>query len=208
MLRFLLPKQEKFFLQFQEIANKLVTAAKEFNSLVNNLNHAEHHIHLIAEYEREADKIVQETFSQLHQTFITPFDRHDIHQLTSGLDDIIDLFNRTARRFSLYKITQSSPEICFLATKCITASELLAQSVNYLSSLKNADKILAACDNIRDIRSSAEQLLLKGSARLFDTETNLKKLMEIKEIHESLEEIFQSFQSTASIIKGIVLEYS
>ena len=94
MLKRLLPRQDSFFQLFQQAADKLQLASTEFSNMLSDLDHQQHYVDEIARHEEEADTIAHTNFQLLHKTFITPFDRHDIHQLTSTLDDIIDLINR------------------------------------------------------------------------------------------------------------------
>src|SRR5205085_11761929 len=102
MLKRLLPRQDTFFQLFENAADKLVLAATEFSKLLQNLDNHQHYVDAIAKHESEADRIAHHNFELLHKTFITPFDRHDMHQLTSTIDDILDLINRIAQRFPFY----------------------------------------------------------------------------------------------------------
>src|SRR5213596_2990417 len=109
MLKRFLPHEEGFFDLFQKTADILATTAIQFHSMLNDLPHQQQYVDAIAAYEDDADKLAHTTFELLHKTFITPFDRHDIHQLTSGLDDILDDINRCAQRFPIYQLI-SVPE--------------------------------------------------------------------------------------------------
>src|SRR6185369_3103046 len=99
MLKRLLPRQDGFFELFQRAADKLYLASIEFSNMLQNLHNHQYYVDLIAKHEAEADQIAYTNFELLHKSFITPFDRNDIHELTSTLDDIIDLINRIAQRF-------------------------------------------------------------------------------------------------------------
>src|SRR5690348_8701672 len=122
MLKRFLPRQEGFFRFFQKTADILVTAATQFHTMLHNLDNQQHYVDLIAGYEEEADQITHQTFSLLHTTFITPFDRYDIHKLTGGLDDILDLINRCAQRFPFYQLKQVPDEAIKLAELSMQAS--------------------------------------------------------------------------------------
>src|SRR5687768_7746318 len=111
MLKKFLPIQNKFFDLFQKTVDIFLLTATEFRILLVNLETCQQHVDTIASYEMEADGLVHLTFELLHKTFITPFDRHDIHQLTSKLDDCLDLVNRCAQRFPLYQLKKATPEM-------------------------------------------------------------------------------------------------
>ena len=115
MLKRLLPRQERFFQLFQEAAEKLHLAAIEFSMMVQHLDNQQYYVNQIAQHEQEADQIAHTNFELLHKTFITPFDRHDIHELTSKLDDVIDLINRIAQRFPFYQLNEVPEEIIQLS---------------------------------------------------------------------------------------------
>jgi uncharacterized protein len=99
MLSRFLPKQENFFILFQQASDQLSKAAEALHSLVNDLPAIAAHARRIADYERHADEVALHTYALLHKTFITPFDRNDINALTGKLDDILDSINHLAQRF-------------------------------------------------------------------------------------------------------------
>ena len=111
MLRRFLPQQEGFFDLFQKTADLLVKTATEFHTMLLDLDNQQQHVDAIAAYEEEADRVAHTTFELLHKTFITPFDRHFIHHLTSGMDDILDLINRCAQRFPFYNLKSLPDEM-------------------------------------------------------------------------------------------------
>src|ERR1700733_2702242 len=115
MLKRFLPQQDDFFRLFQKSADILVDSTTQFHTMLQNLSDHQHYVDIIAANEQKGDIIAHTTFQLLHKTFITPFDRHDIHHLTSGLDDILDLVNRCAQRFPFYHLTSIPDEMISLA---------------------------------------------------------------------------------------------
>src|SRR5580700_8910324 len=115
MLKRFLPKEDGFFQLFQKTADLLVNSTTQFHTMLHNLHQIQQYVDAIAACEDEGDNIAHNTFELLHKTFITPFDRHDIHQLTSGLDDILDLVNRCAQRFPFYELNKVPDEMINLA---------------------------------------------------------------------------------------------
>src|SRR5579862_5084596 len=138
MLKRLLPRQDSFFQLFQQAADKLVLASTEFSNMLQNLENQQHYVDEIARHEEEADVIAHTNFELLHKTFITPFDRHDIHELTSTLDDIIDLINRIAQRFPFYELKNVPEEMIKLSQLSTEATRHLKASIYCLHSLKNS----------------------------------------------------------------------
>lgn len=208
MLRRLLPKQANFFEFFQQAAEKLVLAASEFSNMLQDLGNQQHYVDLIAKHEEEADVIAHKNFELLHKTFITPFDRHDIHELTSNLDDIIDLINRIAQRFPFYQLKYVPQEAIALSKISLQTTSKLKNAIYCLHNLKNAQEIFRYCYEINDLESEAHQVVLAGEKRLFLEEDNFKEFFKIKEIYNHTKLVINRCQDVANILKGIILEYS
>ncbi len=208
MLKRLLPRQDTFFQLFQQAADKLELASLDFSNLLQHLDNQQHYVDLIAKHEQEADEIAHANFALLHKTFITPFDRHDIHQLTSCMDDILDLINRIAQRFPFYQLQSVPPEAIQLSKLSAEATNHIKQSIYCLHSLKNAPIIFKHCDEIDHVESQAHQVVLRGERKLFMDETDFKQFFKIKEIYAHTKLVINRCQDVANILKGIILEYS
>jgi len=208
MLKRLLPRQENFFMLFQRAADKLVLASTEFTHLLQNLHNQQHYVDAIAKHEEEADLIAHTNFELLHKTFITPFDRHDIHELTSTLDDIIDLINRIAQRFPFYQLASVPKEAIELSELSTEATNYLKKSIYCLHSLKNSTEIFNYCNEIDNVESKAHQVVLAGEKDLFFEENDFKQFFKMKEIYSHIKLVINRCQDVANILKGIILEYS
>lgn len=208
MLRRFLPRQESFFQLFQQAADKLVLASTEFSNMLRNLSNHQHYVNLIAKHEEEADQIAHTNFELLHKTFITPFDRHDIHELTSTLDDIIDLINRITQRFPFYDLKKVPEETIKLAELSVDTTHELKKAIYCLHSLKNSTQIFHHCNEIDALESKAHQVVLAGEERLFLEENDFKQFFKLKEIYGHTKMVINRCQDVANILRGIVLEYS
>ena len=208
MLKRLLPRQDNFFKLFEKAADKLELASTEFSNMLQHLDNQQHYVNLIARHEEEADQIAHANFELLHRTFITPFDRHDIHELTSQLDDIIDLINRIAQRFPFYQLKTIPVEAIQLSQFSIEATKHIKQSIYCLHSLKNAPAIFKHCNEIDHVEREAHKVVLAGEKKLFMDETDFKQFFKIKEIYAHTKLVINRCQDVANILKGIILEYS
>lgn len=208
MLKRLLPRQDNFFERFRLAADKLVITATEFSNMLQNLSNQQHYVDAIAKHEQEADDIAHATFELLHKTFITPFDRYDIHQLTSTLDDTIDLINRIAQRFPYYQFKTVPNELITLSKLSAEATEHLKKAIYSLHSLKNSETIFHHCNNIDNVESKAHVIVLAGEKKLFLEENNFKEFFKLKETYNHTKLVINRCQDIANILKGIVLEYS
>lgn len=208
MLKRFLPSQEGFFRLFQTTADIIVDSTTQFHTMLHNLHNQQQYVDAIAANEEKGDRIAHAAFELLHKTFITPFDRHDIHALTSGLDDILDLLNRCAQRFPFYELKAVPDELINLAEISMQSSTLLNQAVYRLHSLKKSDEIFKLCEQIGESVGKAHQMVLAGEKKLFATETDFKQFYKLKDVYEKTKSVINSCQDVANIIKGIILEYS
>lgn len=208
MLKRLLPTQENFFLLFQQAADKLHLAASEFSNMLQHLDNQQHYVDEIDKHEKEADLITHTNFELLHKSFITPFDRYDIHELTSTLDDIIDLINRIAQRFPFYQLKYVPEEMISLSILSVEATLYLKNSIYCLHSLNNAPEIFKYCNEIDRVETEAHQVVLAGEKKLFFDENDFKQFFKLKEIYNHTKLVINRCQDVGNILKGIILEYS
>lgn len=208
MLKKFLPRQENFFQLFENTADIVVVAATQFHRMLQDLNNHQSYVHAIAASEKEGDRIAHTTFELLHKTFITPFDRHDIHQLTSDLDDILDRINRIAQRFPFYHLEQVPSEAIQLAALNVQATTALKNAVYRLHTLKKSHDIFSFCEAIEEIESKAHHVVLAGEKQLFLEENDFKTFFKLKEIYAQTKLSINGCQDVANVIKGIILEYS
>lgn len=208
MLKRFLPQQGDFFRLFQKTADILVDSTTQFHTMLHNLDHHQEYVDIIAKNEEEADKIAHDAFMLLHKTFITPFDRNDIHGLTSHLDDILDLINRCAQRFPYYELKKVPDEMIELAEISMQASMFLKQAVYRLHSLKKSEEIFSFCEQIDKLESKAHKTVLAGERVLFREEKDFKHFFKLKEIYAQTKLVINRCQDAGNIIKGIILEYS
>lgn len=208
MLKRFLPRQNGFFELFQKTADILVLTASQFHIMLLDLDNQQKYVDTIADYEDQADQIAHTTFELLHKTFITPFDRHDIHKLTSQLDDILDHINRCAQRFPFYELKNVPEEMIELAELSVHCTKLLKKSIYCLKSLEQSSIILKASEDLNHLESKANQVILSGEKELFLHENDFKHFFKMKEIYSQIKLVINRCQDVANIMKGIVLEYS
>ena len=115
----LLPREGKFFELFNQHADLAAGAAVELQALLADLSQLDIRRRLIETNEKQADRITHETVQLLHKTFITPLDRDEIHELITGMDDIVDLMEDVATCLFLYDVKFVTPDAQKLAAiKC------------------------------------------------------------------------------------------
>ncbi|MBI3543723.1 MAG: DUF47 domain-containing protein [Deltaproteobacteria bacterium] len=204
----LMPREEKFFDLFRDIADEIVKGATEFQAMLGDMGHVESRARTIKDIEHRGDNITHRTVELLHTTFITPLDREDIHELIKSLDDILDFLEAASQRIWLYGITEATPEMHRLAEICTHSAHHVRSAVAQLSNLKHPDEIIKICVEINRLENEGDHALRASMAKLFKEENDVKKLIKLKEVYELLETVTDRCEDVANIIEGIVLEYA
>jgi predicted phosphate transport protein (TIGR00153 family) len=202
----LLPREGKFFDFFNQHADLAALAAVELQALFADLSQLEAHSRAIQRNEKQADRITHETVQLLHTTFITPLDRDEIHQLITGMDDILDLMEDVATCVFLYDVKAVTAEAQKLAEICVACTVKVKEAVAKLASMQNADVILRICGDIDRLESEADFVFRSALAKLFREESDAKQILKLKEVYQLLESITDKAEDVANVIEGIVLE--
>jgi predicted phosphate transport protein (TIGR00153 family) len=202
----LMPREGRFFDYFTEHAEQLVLGAEQLKALMSAVQELPERKRNIEKIEHRADKITQQTMQMLHQTFITPIDRDEIHQLITRMDDILDLMEDVSQCMFLYDIHQVTDEARKLADICLVSTQKVRAAVAQLPNLKNEASILGYCKEIDKLESDADHVMRAAMAKLFREEPDVKHLFKMKEIYQLLESVTDRCQDVANIIEGIVLE--
>lgn len=208
MLGKFLPREEHFFDLFQDSANHLVEALREFSHILDEPSKIELRARAVEECEHRADQVTHATVALLHKTFITPLEREDIHQLITRLDDILDMIDAAAGRIVMYGITEKTPEFVSLMEVCVKSGTLIKKVIDGLKDIKNPEEILKHCIELNRLENEADHILRSALGRLFREENDIKKLIKYKELYEILEEVTDRCEDVANIVEGIVLEYA
>jgi predicted phosphate transport protein (TIGR00153 family) len=204
----LMPREGNFFELFNAHAERIVEGSRELVAMITTFQNVEQHAQRIDDAERAADKITHETITLLHKTFITPFDREQIHQLITRMDDILDLMQDVAESIVLYDIRKITPESKQLAEICQMCCERVRAAVSLLKNVKQAEAILKTCQEIDRLESDADRVMRAAMSKLFRDESDVKQLIKLRTIYELLETITDRCEDVANLIEGIVLENS
>ena len=208
MLGRLMPREGKFFDLFNAHAERIVEGSRELAAMIGTFTELEAHAQRIDAVERAADKITHETIALLHKTFITPFDRDQIHQLITTMDDILDLTQDVAESVALYDLRRATPEAKQLAEINQMCCERVKTAVGLLTNIKHPEAILKCCEEIDRLESDADRVLRGAMSKLFRDEPDVKNLIKLRTIYELLETISDRCEDVANIVEGIILENS
>lgn len=205
----LMPLEGRFFDLFNQHAALVVKGGAVLAELLQDFADEQGRaarITQIGDIERAADRITHDTILLLHKTFVTPFDRDDIHRLISRMDDVLDLIQDAAESLILYDIKTMTPEAAHLADLVKICCERVQAAVAMLSSMQNAPSILMVCQEIDGLESDADRVMRGAISRLFREEPDVRQLIKLQAIYELLETATDKCQDVANVIEGVVLE--
>src|ERR1700692_818848 len=199
----LIPKDTSFFQMFSAMSDNLIAGARSLVELFADYRDVEGKIDEVRRIEREGDELTHAILTKLNQTFITPFDREDIHQLASKLDDVLDFINASGARLVMYRITTPPPAAGELAAIIMQQCQELQKAVSLMQ--KNGN-ILAHCVEINRLENEADQVCQQAIAALFEREKNTLNLIKIKELLEFLERATDKAEDAADVLETVVLK--
>lgn len=207
------PRSDNYFVLFNQLASCVVSASHELTLMAEvdaktDIDYASfnQHFKAICAFEKEADEYSKEILLSLHKTFITPFDRREIRELAMALENIIDYVQDIPQSAQIYGHTVFTPEMIALAHILMRASAKVRDAVSMLSDMKNAEKILRACEEISVIEGEADHVMRAGMYRLFAEESDARVIIRSKELYDLFEEAVDSCEDVADVIHGVVLE--
>src|SRR5690606_23365195 len=158
----LMPREGRFFHLFDSHAKLVVDGAVALAGVLRQYDVESDRaagIKVIENAEHAADRITHETVNLLHTTFVTPFDRDDIHRLISLMDDVLDLIQDTGESLVLYDIQKVTPEATQLAELLLRCAERVQAAVAMMASMADAAEMLAICQEIDKLESEADKVM-------------------------------------------------
>ena len=205
------PKEPKFFPLLKQLSEILSASS---SILVESLRHDSpteraNYYKLIKDKEREGDKLTHLIFDELGTTFITPFDREDIHDLASSIDDVIDGINSSAKRITTYNprpISDSGKELSLLIQQ---EAHYIRKAMDELETFRKKPTTLRDyCTKLHDIENQADDVYELFITKLFEEEKDSIELIKIKEIMHELEKTTDAAEHVGKILRNLIVKYA
>jgi predicted phosphate transport protein (TIGR00153 family) len=209
VLKFFVPKDHSFFPLFEADAMNLVKAAELLKQMMASSDPEQHEklYKDIRDVEHIGDEITNKTYEQLNKSFITPFDREDIHELTAHIDDVVDSINGIARRICLYRPKKMMPIYVEMAKMIYDGAKEIEAAIHCLKDpVANKKKITIACDNVKEIEHKADEYYFVGVSELFEKEEDPKELLKNNKILEILERCVDEEEDITDTLKTILIK--
>ena len=207
----LMPKEEQFFEMFSSHAKVTVAGAEALRELLlQGGDKVEHYCKIVFDRENDADEITRQVLKAVRRTFITPFDRSDIQDLITSMDDAIDQMNKTAKIITLYEVRVFDPQMQQMGEIILEAARLVEQAVPLLSALgKNSSQLHAMTEKIVHLEEKSDHLHDAGRKALFLASRNGNAMNFIVggEVYDHLEKVVDRLEDVANEISALVTDH-
>jgi uncharacterized protein len=207
-IRKLLPRDDKFHTLLEESAQNLLRVGEVLRKITSSINAEEIDpiVEQIKDLEHEGDSITHKIFHELNVTFVTPFDREDIHYLASALDDVLDYINSSTGRLTLYRVDHIPGNMVALLDVICKAIIELAKGVHLLRNLHQYEAFSEVLRRVNDYEDQADHIFDRAIAELFDKETDPIKLIKLKEIYVTLETATDKCEDASNVLESILIK--
>lgn len=202
----LFPKEEKFFDLFDKQGASILKATKYFREIVEKGQFDDVHVLKMHDIEHECDVHTHDMIDLLNRTFITPFDREDIHALANELDDIVDMIYSITKRVNLYKINEVNVDLLQFADYIQQSVEALARALTGLRKIKNIRPIMDSCIEVNKLENLGDQLKDALVGKLLCCNPDPITFIKWKEIFEGTETVLDICEDVANVIESILVK--
>jgi uncharacterized protein Yka (UPF0111/DUF47 family) len=204
MLNFL-PRDEKYFERFTEMAHRIHESAVIFNRFFQNQSPVATVADQIKRLEHECDEISHDILRGIDRVFITPIDREDIHQLAVRLDDVIDLIDGAVRRLAIYNVTEPTPVSRTLSQIIVNVTQEMVAAVSALQKQKG---VIEHCIRIKKLENEGDIAYQEALGSLFREPIPVIEVIKWKDIYENMEACIDQCEAVAHVLESVVLKHS
>jgi predicted phosphate transport protein (TIGR00153 family) len=207
----LMPKEERFFDLFAEHSRTIVAGAVALRSMLNGGDTIERDYQIVMDREHDADNVTREVLIAVRRTFITPFDRGNIRDLITSMDNSIDQMQKTAKSVRLFEVTEFTPQMQEMADTVVKCARLVEEAVPLLRSISaEAGRISSITEHISALEGRADEMHDSGMHALYKAnlaDGNALAFFVGNEIYDHLEKVVDRFDDVANVMHGIVIEH-
>ncbi len=202
----LLPKDTVFFDLFEGLSRHMVSTCEHLRRLAKNFPEIQADMQLIRREEHEADELAHAALERLDRTFITPFDREDIHTLVSELDDVVDAVDALAKRFALYHIKNMEPMFQKQTDVLVQAAVALAEAVHRLRQSRKLSQLSDKLIEIHRLENEGDDNNHAAVSRLFSGQIDTLEVIKWKGLYDLIEDAIDGCEDAGNTLERIVLK--
>jgi predicted phosphate transport protein (TIGR00153 family) len=207
----LMPKEERFFELFAQHSNAVVAGAVALRAMLEGGDAIPRNYQTVMDREQDADNVTREVLIAVRRTFITPFDRGNIRDLITSMDNTIDQMQKTAKSIRLFEVNTFTPEMRDMADAILTCAKLVQEGVPLLKSIgPEAGHISDLTAQISALEGKADEMHDKGLHDLFRASVSGGSGLDFfvgNEVYDHLEKVVDRFDDVANVMHGIVVEH-
>lgn len=210
LLKYFIPKEKKFYAMFNQAAENTIEASAALEKLFHSPSLEDRRaIGLtIKAIEKKGDEFTNRIFDELNHSFITPFDREDINELTSTIDDVVDLIYSLSGKVEVYRCTVFSTFMKEMVTLIAQGCLQIKVAVGGLEDFKHSQKVLKACKELNKLESRVDEYYHMAISSLFENEKDPIELIKQKEILQNIEKIANKIEDVSDVVKTILVKYA
>ncbi len=205
MFRFF-PKSVNFFELFEKQISHAVEAACFFKEVVARGQISEDALSRMAAIEHQGDEVAHTIIDQLNKTFITPFDREDIHALAKEVDDITDMLNNITGRLKVYNIATANDNLVEFSVVIEQSVRAVARAIGGLRNIKNANAIFEACVEVNRLENVGDAMRDRALSELFATASDPISVIKWKDIYMEAETVLDVCEDVAHVVDSIMVK--
>jgi len=207
--RRLLPREERFFDLFARHSQSVVLGAEALEGMLRGGEETPVYCQRVNQFENDADQITREVLTAVRRTFITPFDRGDIKNLITSMDDAIDQMQQTAKAVMLFEVRVFEPPMREIGVILVQCANLVGRALPLMQSMgENVTTLTALTEEITRLEGRVDDLNDIGLKELFvkHRDGNTMDFVVGAEIYKHLEKVADRFDDVANEINSIVIE--
>jgi hypothetical protein len=202
----LLPKDTVFYDLFENLSRHVVSVSEHLRRLARSFPDTAGHIQMIRQEEHEADDLAHTALDRLDRTFITPFDREDIHLLVGGLDDIVDTVDALAKRFPLYHVQAMEPAFVKQTDVLVQAAIAVSEAVHRLRKSRKLSELSDKLIELHRLENVGDDQNHAAMSHLFSGAMDPLTVMKWKELFDLIEAAIDNCEDVGNTLERIVLK--
>jgi predicted phosphate transport protein (TIGR00153 family) len=206
----LMPKEERFFELYARHSQAVFAGAEALRAMLEGGAARQRNYQIVMDREQDADDATREVLIAVHRSFITPFDRGNVRDLITSMDNAIDQMQKTAKTVMLFDVTEFTPQMKAMADAIVKCAGLVKEAVPMLRSLATqASRLSALTEQISQLEGRADELHDDGLKALYHSQGNANPMAFFigNEIYDHLEKVVDRFDDVANVLHSIVVEH-
>ncbi len=210
IMKIFLPKDRVFFQLFEDVADHVYQMGGKLKEMVNEPD-ADIRANILAQIENlehKNDDLTHNIFTELGRNFITPFDREDIHELATSLDDIADYIYASAKKINFYKVNPNDTGIHKLAELILQGTAETKITVMGLRNMKNIKGMTESMIKVNSIENQADDVFDMSIEKLFEQENDFKEVIKKREIYQVMEIATDKIEDVSNVVESIIIKYA